>query len=98
MFLRQALMSGPSVDACCFAYGMDDHTLYTTERGMRALRHGANVVATLAARQPATQIASLKSQIQIAEIAQRLFRFKFDLKSQIAKSLDLNADRLIWIR
>ena len=39
-------MSGPPVDACCFAYAMDDHTLYTTERGRRALRHGANVVDT----------------------------------------------------
>jgi hypothetical protein len=34
------------VDSCCFAFVPDDRIVYTTGRGLRALRHGANVLDT----------------------------------------------------
>jgi len=31
-------------DSCCFAYSLDDQRVYTTKRGLRALRTGVNVL------------------------------------------------------
>ncbi len=41
------LLLGFDVDSACFAYSVDENKIYSTRRGMRALRHGGvNVVDT----------------------------------------------------
>ena len=39
-----ALLLNFDVDSCCFAYVPDDLKVYTTPRGIRALRYGCNVM------------------------------------------------------
>ncbi len=41
-----ALLCDFDCDSCCFAYMMDDNKVYTTPRGLRALRHGVNILDT----------------------------------------------------
>ena len=42
----QDLLVNFDCDSCCFAYSLDEHRVYTTPRGLRALRTGVNVLDT----------------------------------------------------
>ena len=42
----QDLLLNFDCDSCCFAYSLDEHRVYTTPRGLRALRTGVNMLDT----------------------------------------------------
>ena len=39
-----AVLLGFDVDCCCFGFKLGESHVYTTERGLRALRYGVNIV------------------------------------------------------